>query len=85
MSEERKVAASISVYDVAVRIYVELIARNTVVSEGAVKMGASAANLAALSLKLAEAFVQADADATAAKAPVSTYMLEGADISEWLK
>ena len=70
-------------YDIAVRIYVELVARNTVITEGAVKMGASAANLAALSLKLAEAFVTADEEATAAKAPITTYKLEGSDIASW--
>ncbi len=72
-------------YDIAVRIYVELVARNTEISEGAVKMGASAANLAALSLKLAEAFVLADSEATAAKAPITTYKLEGSDIAAWIK
>jgi hypothetical protein len=72
-------------YDVAVRIYVELIARNVTITEGAVKMGASASNLAALSLKLAEAFVTADEDATAAKAPITTYKLDGQDIAAWSK
>ena len=70
-------------YDVAVRIYVELVARNTTITEGAVKMSASATNLAALSLKLAEAFVTADEEATAAKAPITTYKLEGSDIASW--
>jgi len=70
-------------YDMPLRSYVELVARNTVITEGAVKMGASATNLAALSLKLAEAFVTADEDATAAKAPITTYTLEGSDIASW--
>lgn len=81
--EKKETAAP--VYDIALRIYVELVARNTEIKDGAVKMAASAASLAALSLKLAEAFVQADAEATAAKAPVTTYKLEGADIAEWTK
>jgi hypothetical protein len=72
-------------YEIAIQIYVELVARNTQVTDGAVKMGASAANLAALSLKLAEAFVTADAEATAAKAPITTYKLEGSDIAAWIK
>jgi hypothetical protein len=81
---DRKVVMPLA-YDVAVRIYVELVARNTVITEGAVKMGASATNLAALSLKLGEAFVQADVDATAAKAPITTYNLEGQDMAAWIK
>ena len=73
------------VHDIAVRIYVELVARNTNITDGAVKMGASAANLAALSLKLAEAFMQAEAEATAAKAPVVKQKLEDSDVAGWLK
>jgi len=85
---EKKPAAaapSSPTQDLAMRIYVELIGRNTEVSEKGVKMGASAANLAALSLRLAEAFVKADEEALAAKAPVTSYKLEGADIAEWSK
>ncbi len=72
------------VHEIAVRIYVELVSRNTQISEGAVKMGASAANLAALSLKLAEAFLLAEEEAAAAKAPDTKYKLEGADIAAWI-
>jgi hypothetical protein len=75
--------SAVPVHDIAVSIYVELAARNVQVTEGAVKMTASAANLAALSLKLAEAFVKAEEDAAAAKAPDTKYKLEGADIAAW--
>ena len=85
MSSGEKKEPATPVHDIAVRIYVELVSRNTQVSEGAVKMGASAANLAALSLKLAEAFVLAEDEAIAAKAPITTYKLEGSDIAEWIK
>ena len=85
MSAPEKKEVMPHAYDLAVRIYVELVARNTQVTDGAVKMGASAANLAALSLKLAEAFVLADQEATAAKAPVTSYKLEGSDIAAWIK
>jgi len=71
------------VHDIAVRIYVELCARNVQITEGAVKMVASAANLAALSLKLADAFMKAEEDAAAAKAPDTKYKLEGSDIAAW--
>ena len=80
-----KKTASAPVHDIAVSIYVELVARNTQVSEGAVKMGASAANLASLSLKLAEAFVQAEEDATAAREPVKKAKLEDSDVAAWMK
>lgn len=73
------------VHDIAVRIYVELVARNTQINEGAVKMGASAANLASLSLKLAEAFVQAEEDAIAAREPVKKAKLEDSDVAAWMK
>jgi hypothetical protein len=72
-------------YEIAIQIYVELVARNTQVNEGAVKMGASAANLASLSLKLAEAFVQAEEDATAAREPVKKAKLEDSDVAAWMK
>jgi len=76
------------VHDVAVRIYVELVARNATIAEGSVKMAASAANLASLSLKLAEAFMHAEADAVAAaaaNAPVRSTKLEDSDVASWLK
>lgn len=72
-------------HDLATRIYVELVARHTEVLQGSVKMPASAENLAVLSLKLAEAFLKAEADAIAAKAPATTYELAGSDIAEWTK
>ena len=48
-----------SSHDLAVRIYVELVARNTEVSQGAVRLTTNASNLAVLSLKLSQAFMQA--------------------------
>ena len=81
---ERKPVA-VPVHDIAVQIYVELVARNTEVTEGAVKMGASAVNLATLSLKLAEAFLTTEEDIAAARAPVVTRKLEESDIALWSK
>jgi hypothetical protein len=72
-------------HDLAVRIYIELVARNTEITEGAVKMGASAANLAALSMKLAEAFLEAEAQAILAREPVKDYKLGADDIAKWSK
>jgi hypothetical protein len=67
----------------AMQIYIELISRNTQVSEGAVKLSASATNLAALALKLADVFAQVREQVEAAKAPITTYKLEGSDIADW--
>ena len=73
------------VHDLATRIYVELVARNVEVAAGAVKMTASAANLAALSIKLSEAFHEAEAQAILAREPVKDYKLGGDDIAKWMK
>ena len=85
MSEKKKAVDDVNapVNELAVRIYIELVARNTQITEGAVKMAASAENLAMLSLKLAETFVSVEQQAIAAKAPVTSYKLEGSDIASW--
>jgi hypothetical protein len=72
-------------HDLATRIYVELVSRNTQLEEGSVKLSASAANMATLSIKLAEAFYQAEAQAIAAKEPAKDYKLGADDIATWMK
>jgi len=72
-------------HDVATRIYVELVARHAQVTEGSVKLPVSAENLAELSLRLAQVFVNAEAAAVAAKAPVKDFKLDGDDIASWSK
>jgi len=72
-------------HDIAVRIYVELVSRNTEISQESVKLTASAANIATLSLRLSEAFLQAEAEAIAAKAPVTKFTVKGEDIAAWSK
>ena len=84
MSAESKPSADRS-HELATRIYVELVARNTEVVEGSVKMAASAANIAKLSLQLSEAFLRAEAEGIAAKEPVKDYKLGGDDIAKWMK
>jgi hypothetical protein len=69
--------------DLAMRIYVELVARATDLSEGKVKMTASATNIATLSLKLSEAFLVAEAEAIEARAPVKNFKLGSDDIAKW--
>ena len=72
-------------HDLATRIYVELVARNVEVTQESVKLSTSAANLATISLRLAEAFLQAEAAAEIAKEPTKKHTLEGADIASWSK
>jgi len=72
-------------HDLAARIYVELVSRNTQLEEGSVKLSASAANMATLSLKLAEAFFLAEGQAAAAREPVKNYKLGTDDIAAWGK
>jgi hypothetical protein len=85
MTAMEKKPTAAPAHDLAMRIYVELIGRNTQISDTGVKMNSSAANIAALSLRLAEAFEKAGNEADAAKAPVTAYKVEGADIAEWSK
>ena len=72
-------------HDLAARIYVQLVSSNTRLEEGSVKLAASAANMATLSIKLAEAFLQAEAQAAAANEPVKDYKLGADDIASWGK
>ena len=71
--------------DLAMQIYVELVVRNTEVNQGAVKMGASAENLATLSMRLSEAFMKTEADAILAKEPVKNYAPGSEDFAKWSK
>jgi hypothetical protein len=72
-------------HDIAMRIYIELVARNTEITQESVKLTASAANIANLSLKLSEAFLHAEAEAILAKEPVKGHTLHGDDIAKWSK
>ena len=71
-------------HELAVKIYVELVARNTEVSQDSVKMNASAANMAALSIKLADAFLEAEEVAMVAKVPKKAGAVQGDDIAKWM-
>jgi hypothetical protein len=69
----------------AMQIYVQLVVRNTEVTEGAVKMSASAENLATLSLRLSEAFIKTEAEAILAKEPVKNFAPGSEDFAKWTK
>jgi len=72
-------------HQIAMRIYVELVARNTEITQDSVKLAASATNMASLSLKLSDAFLIAEAEAILAKEPVKGHTLQGDDIAKWSK
>ena len=72
-------------HELAVRIYVQLISSNTVVANESVTMSATPFNLAKLSLRFSEAFLQAEAEAIAAAEPVKNYQVGSDDISKWSK
>jgi len=69
--------------DIAVKIYVALVARNTEITQESVKLNASAANIATLSLRLAEAFLQSENDARDAKVPSNKHVVQADDIAKW--
>ncbi len=72
-------------YDLAQQIFVELIARHTEVKDGAVKMSAPPAALAALSMKLPDAFTVATDEADNAKAGPPTKKADAPDTGSWMK
>jgi hypothetical protein len=72
-------------HDLATRIYVDLIARHAQIADGALTMSTSAASLADMSLRLAEAFMQVEAKDVASKGPVKNYKLDAGDIASWSK
>ena len=83
MATDAKVEAR--AHDLAMRIFVELVARNTEINQDSVKLTASAANLATLSLRLSDAFLQAEDEAIAQKEPRKAHALQGEDLAQWMK
>ena len=72
--------------EVAMQIFVELVARNVVLAENNVKMAVSAENLAKLSYKLAAVFLAVHEELNRANMPTNpTYKLDSDDIASWTK
>jgi hypothetical protein len=72
--------------EVAMQVFVELVARNVVIAENNVKMAVSAENLAKLSYKLAAAFLAVHEELNRANMPTNpTYKLDADDIASWTK
>ena len=72
-------------HDLAMRIYVELMARNTELTHDSVKLTTNASNVATLSLRLADAFLEAEEAAIVAREPTKAKSLESGDFAAWLK
>ncbi|HUL57415.1 MAG TPA: hypothetical protein VLT60_10475 [Usitatibacter sp.] len=72
--------------DLAEKLYVDLIGRNVVITEGSVKMAASAENVAKLCFKLAESFLTVQDGLNAENLPKDpTFKLGVEDIAGWMK
>jgi hypothetical protein len=70
--------------EVALPIYVDLVARTVSFAEGGVKISVSPENLAKLSYKLAHAFLAVHDELNAANLPKDpTYKLASDDIASW--
>jgi hypothetical protein len=83
MSEQLQFKA-VEAREVALPIFVELVARNVVIADNNVKMGASPENLAKLSFKLAAVFMQVQDELNEANMPKNpTYKLDSGDIATW--
>jgi hypothetical protein len=72
--------------EVAMQIFVELVARNVVIAENNVKMAVSAENLAKLAYKLAAVFLAVHEELNRANMPTNqNYKLDSDDIASWTK
>lgn len=86
MAAEKSTAYKPHIRELATRIYVSLISGSVSITESAVKMTASAENVAKLSFQLAEAFQNVEDGLNAANLPKNTgFKLEAADIASWTK
>jgi hypothetical protein len=72
--------------DLAEKLFVELMSRNIVFAENAVKTAVSSENVAKLSFVLAETFLRVQDDLNADNLPKDpTFKLGAEDIAGWMK
>jgi len=84
MNAQTKVPASDAATDLAAKIYIELVCRNVVVTEGAAQIKANPENLAKISFKLADAFLRAEVEVKGSNAPKNqTFDMQDVDLSTW--
>lgn len=84
MSSNAKQAAENATIDLAARIYIELICRNVVATEGAAQIKSNPENLAKISFKLAEVFQRVTGEVKSSSAPKNqTFEVQSADLANW--
>lgn len=79
-------AFKIAVRNLAADIYVDMVSRSMVVTEGKAAVPAGAENLAHLSFKLAQAFQDVEDELNAASLPKNQgFQVDVGDIAQWTK
>jgi hypothetical protein len=72
------------VYDLASRIFIELICRSVVLTENSAQIKCSPENFAKISFKLAEAFQRVDAERKAPSSPKNQeFDMKSAELPSW--
>ena len=86
MSAPATVRPADPVRDLASSIFVELVCRNVVVTEGAAKINANPENLARISFKLAETFQRVDVELKAPTQPKNQeFDMKAASLPGWVE
>jgi hypothetical protein len=84
MSANVKHPASDPVTDLAAKIYMELICRNVVVTEGAAQIKSNPENLAKISFKLAEVFLRVTIEVKGTNTPINqAFEVQSTDLADW--
>jgi hypothetical protein len=84
MSANVKQPANDPITDLAAKIYIELICRNVVVTEGAAQIKSNPENLAKISFKLAEAFLRVTVEVKGSNEPKNqAFEVQSADLANW--
>jgi hypothetical protein len=81
---QTKMPAASSSSDLAAKIYVDLVCRNVLVTEGAAQIKANPENLAKISFKLADAFLKVEVEIKGSNAPKNqAFDMQDVDLSTW--
>jgi hypothetical protein len=84
MSSNPKQAAEAATSDLAARIFIELVCRNIVVTDGAAQIKSDPGNLAKISYKLADVFERVTLDVRSSSAPKNqSFEVQSADLANW--
>jgi len=84
MSANVKHPANDPITDLAAKIYIDLICRNVVVTEGAAQIKSNPENLAKISFKLAETFQRVDTELKAPLMPKNqAFDMKAASLPGW--